>query len=210
MLKKMAFLPYAATEETFFKSLAGYFPQSDPRYIMIQRAYQVAEDAFRTKKRDGGEDYFGHLRAVALILVVHLRRRDHFLIVAALLHDIVEDYFPVWTIDRIRLEFGPEVALLVDWLTKAPVEQFKGSKEERDHAYHSRFRNAPREFFFIKLADRLHNLITLGACTEEKCRRKVEETERYYLPYAEEHLILLHELEEALEAAKKVPAAKAK
>ena len=198
-LQQMAALPYAATREMFFQSLAGHFPQSDDRYHEIERAYEVANTAFKDKKRDDGEDYMGHLRAVALILVVYLRQYDEHLIIAALLHDLVEDC-PDWTVERVRKEFGPRVALWVDYMTKSPSEK---NKVTRDKTYHSRFRNAPREFFLIKLADRLHNMLTILACTVEKRRRKIEETRVYYMPYAEKHWILLYELEEALELAER-------
>jgi len=197
MLEKMSFLSGAENRETFFKRIASFLPTLDPRYQAIEKAYNCAKDAFRDKYRETGDRYFEHLRAVALILIEYLRVEDYRLIVAALLHDIVED-IPSWTIDRVRVEFDDEVALLVEWITKPSVEEFP-SKEERNKVYYNRFRFAPREFFIIKLADRLHNLMTLWASTPEKQARKIDETKRYYLPYAEQYLILLHELEEALE-----------
>ncbi len=199
ILDKMVFLNVltaAENRESFFKRIARIFPTLDPRYKTIERAYNSAKDAFRGKTRESGERYFEHLRAVALILIEHLRIRDHVLIVAALLHDIVEDS-KYWTIDRVRVEFGDDVALLVEWLSKPPKDDFD-SKEERDSEYHSKFQSAPRNFFIIKLADRLHNIITLGACSAKKRRRKIEETRRFYLPYAERELVLVHELEKAL------------
>lgn len=182
--------------ETFFARIVLFFPILDPRYLAIERAYNVAKDAFREIKREGGQRYFEHLRAVALILIVHLRVKNHNLIIAALLHDLVEDC-PEWTIQRVRAEFGDEVALLVDFLTRPKIS---GKTDEECAAiYHERFRFAPREFFLIKLADRLHNLITLWACSPEKQRRKIAETRFHYLFWAEEHCILIHEIEGAIE-----------
>lgn len=182
--------------ETFFARIVLFFPILDPRYLAIERAYNAAKDAFREIKREGGQRYFEHLRAVALILIVHLRVKNHNIIIAALLHDLVEDC-PEWTIQRVRAEFGDEVALLVDFLTK---HKFPGKTDEECAAiYHERFRFAPREFFLIKLADRLHNLITLWACSPEKRRRKIAETRAHYLFWAEEHCILIHEIEGAIE-----------
>ncbi len=201
MLEKITFLKAAENRESFFYRIALIFPKHDPRYQMIDRAYNTAKDAFRGIYREDGERYFEHLRAVALILIDYLRVRDHNLIVAALLHDIVED-INTWSIERVGLEFGGEAALLVEWLTK-PKESVGFSKKESDLVYHKRFALAPREFFLIKLPDRLHNLITLWACSTEKMLRKIEETKRYYLPYAEKHLILLHEIEEAIENLEK-------
>lgn len=198
MTNQFKFLSAAENRELFFKRIALFFPKSDFRYQTIERAYNCAKDAFRGKFRDDGETrYFEHLRAVALIIIDYLRVKDYELIIAALLHDIVED-IPSWTIARVRAEFGDRVALLVDWLSKPPLAQFR-SKSERDRVYHLRFRNAPRDFFKIKLSDRWHNILTLSSCTPDKVDRKVEETRAYYLPYAEEQCVLIHELESALQ-----------
>lgn len=197
-MKRMKFLSSAENRESFFRRVALYYPTLDPRYRLIEKAYNDAKDAFRGVMRDDGETrYFEHIRAVALILLIYLRVRDHELIIAALLHDIVEDRAE-WTIERVRQEYGERVALLVEYLTKP---EGYADREEQERAYHSHFESAPRDFFLIKLADRFHNIYTLWACSEEKRQRKIEETRRYYLPYAERHLILLHELEEALELA---------
>lgn len=205
MIEKMLFLKAAENRESFFDRIALFLPRSDPRFKSIERAYDVAKDAFRGKFRDNCEErYFEHLRAVALILVEYLRVKDHELIIAALIHDIVED-IPYWTIERVRLEFGDRVAYLVDYMSKPALKNYT-SKVLRNRAYHDRFAFAPREFFLLKLADRLHNVITLAGCAPEKRRRKIEETKLHYLPYAEIHLILLHELEEAIAWAESLDA----
>jgi (p)ppGpp synthase/HD superfamily hydrolase len=197
MPDRMAFLSGTENHDSFFRRVALHYPSLDPRYRMIHKAYNDAKDAFRGHFRDDNETrYFEHIRAVALIVLDYLRVRDHEIIVASLLHDIVEDK-PEWTVERVRLEYGDRVAYLVQYLTKPSKEDYP-NKMERELVYHSRFEAAPREFFLIKLPDRFHNLRTLWACSEEKRRRKVVETRRYYLPYAERHLILLHEIEEAL------------
>lgn len=201
MKAQFPFLTAGENRETFFQRIEYFFPSLDPRYKTIQRAYEAAKGAFREKKREGGERYFEHLRAVALVLVDHLRIGDYELIVAALLHDIVED-IPMWSIERVQRSFGDRVALLVQWLSKPPGTSFD-SEKERDDFYHKRFRFAQRDFFLIKLADRWHNLLTLHHCSKAKQRRKIEETRLYYLPYAERELILLHEIEEAIVSIEK-------
>jgi len=183
--------------EKFFRRIRGYFATLDARYIAIEKAYDDAKDAFREKYRESGERYFEHIRAVALILIDHLRVKDYELIIAALLHDIVED-IPSWTIPRIRHEYGDTVAYYVELLTKPPLEYFDGDEAARDEAYHKRFLLAPRAFFLIKLADRLHNVMTLWDSKPEKRQRKILETKLYYMHFAETHFILLHELEAAL------------
>ena len=200
MLKeRMPFLSAAENRESFFRRIALIFPESDDRYQAILRAYNDAKDAFRGKPREDGQRYFEHLRAVALILIDYMRIDDHELIIAALLHDIVED-IPSWTIGRVREGYGNRVAKLVDYLTK-PAKSHYPNKEERISVYHRRFRKAPREFFLIKLSDRLHNLLTLAACPPEKRARKIAETKEHYVHYAELHFFLLHEIEEALAEA---------
>lgn len=191
----------AENRKTFFKRIASFLPAMDPRYKRIEKAYDFAKDAFREMEREGGGRYFEHLRAVALIVIDYLRVRDPDIIIAALLHDIVEDK-PSWTIERVRLEFGDRVALLIDYLSK-PSEKEIASSEERRKTYHARFQNAPREFFYIKLSDRLHNLLTMWSLSKGKIQRKIIESEKYYLPYAEKHTILIHELEEAIKNLKK-------
>lgn len=196
-LRGMEFLVAAEDRKSFFRRIALHYPTLDWRYKLIEQAYNDAKDAFRGKLRDDKQTrYFEHIRAVALIVLEYLRISDHEIIIAALLHDIVEDV-PAWTIERVRLKYGDRVAMLVEYLTK-PHREYP-NKIERERVYHTRFEAAPREFFFIKLADRLHNMLTLYSCPEEKRRRKIEETRRYYLPHAWKHLILAHEIEWALE-----------
>ncbi len=193
----------AGTEnrKSFFRRISLHYPTLSREYKEIERAYNYAKDAFRDKKRDGGERYFEHIRAVALILIDYLRVKDHRLIIAALLHDIVEDC-PSWTVDRVRLEFDEQVALLVEYMTKPSEKEFP-DKKDRAEAYHLRFERASRDFFLIKLADRLHNVLTLWGCTKEKRARKIAETREEYLPYAEKHFILYYELVDALEELEK-------
>ncbi len=197
-LPRMDFLNAAENRETFLRRISYLFPTLDPRYQAIEKAYNAAKDGFRGKFRDDKETrYFEHVRAVALIIIDYLKIKDYEVIVAALLHDIVEDV-PSWTIDRIRIDFGNRVALLVQYMTKPPKDAYD-TVAERDAVYHSRFEFAPRDFFFIKLADRLHNMLTLWNCTEEKQKRKIAETRAHYLPFAERHVILYHELCSAIE-----------
>lgn len=190
----------AENRKSFFKRIAEFYPRLDPRYKDIERAYDAAKKAFREDERDDGVRYFEHLRAVALILL-YLRVTDHHMIIAALLHDIVEDHPEDWPIERVAVEFGVEVAELVLYCTKPPLEEC-GTKQEQDRIYHRRFIEAPRKFFLIKLSDRLHNVMTLGTCKLEKRVRKVSETLQFYMPHAEKHFILYYELKEALEQVK--------
>ena len=187
----------AENKETFFRRISALYPTRDERYRAIAAAYEDAKDAFRGVERESGERYFEHLRAVALIIIDKLRVTDHEIIIAALLHDIVEDN-EHWTFDRVEHSYGPRVTTLLEWITKPPKAEFGGDKEARDRWYHDRFDRAPRDFFLIKLPDRLHNLWTLDACPAEKRVLKLRETEQYYIPQAIRQILLIDELEHAV------------
>jgi len=161
---------------------------------MISNAYDDAKDAFRETKRKTGERYFEHLRAVFLIQFDYLRIRDPDVLAAGFLHDIVED-IPSWTIQRVRIKYNDRVALLVDFSSK-PSEKDYPDNEERLRVYRNRCGYAPRELWEIKAPDRLHNLLCMWSLAPEEIAFKIDETERFYLPYAEKHIILIHELEE--------------
>lgn len=192
MLDKMrSILSAPRSKASFMGQVSRIFPSLDPRYKAIERAYDAMKDAFREEYREDGDRYFEHLRAVALIVMLYLRVKDFELIMAGIFHDGPED-IRYWPVDRIRREFGDRIAMYTERLKKGNVKDFS-SKEERDHAYHDLFATADRNFFLIKLSDRLHNLLTLKACSREKIDRKITETKLYYLPYAEKHLILYHE-----------------
>ena len=184
--------------EAFFRLVGRHFPRRSIEFLQIEKAYNTAKDAFRGEVREGGERYFEHLRAVTLVVMEILRVRRSDVIIAALLHDIIEDVVD-WSQDRVALEFGHEVSQLVWWVTKPCVSEYDNDKEARNRAYHQQLGSAPREAALIKLADRLHNVTTLWSTSEDKQRRKVRETQDFYLPLAEKHIILIHELEDAVE-----------
>jgi len=184
-------------KRAFMRIVGRYYPPDDVRFKCLDRAYQLAQDEFKNVYRDGGDLYFEHIRAVALIVMVYLRIRDVDVIIAALLHDIVED-IPGWNYHRVRDMFGEQVATLVWYVTKPKVEEFGGDKQARNRRYHENFLHAPRMSVVIKLADRLHNLITLWETDEDKRRRKIAETQDFYLSLAEREIVLIHEIEEAL------------
>lgn len=187
--------------DSFAKLIGKFYPKTDIRYKDIIRAYSVAKDAFRHIPRDGGDRYFEHLRAVALILIEYLFVHDHQMIVAALLHDIVED-IGEWNFDRLTNEFGERVSELVWWVTKPKEAEFK-NKAERDRHYHQQLHErAPRDAIVIKLADRLHNLVTMWEVSPEKRERKILETENFYLPLAVREMILIHEIQAILNELK--------
>jgi len=185
--------------ESFFRSVGMYYPSGSADYRLIEKAYTQTRKTCRDQKRDDGSPYFDHPRAVATIVLLYLRERDAETIAASLAHDLPEDFDKEWTHERMRVEFTDRTAELVWWITKPRVSEFSGDKERRNRHYHSLLDRAPRASMVIKLPDRLHNTLTLGQTLRDKQERKVRETQDFYLPLAERHHLLVHEIEAALD-----------
>ena len=184
------------SKDAFFRRLRMYFLKGSTGYILIEKAYNETMCAFENIKRDGGSPYFGHPEAVAIILLEHLRIRDPNVIVAAILHDNLEDLPHLgWSNEYIQSAYNEDVAELVWWVTKFDITDFGGDKKKRNAHYHVHLQSAPRRAIIIKLADRLHNIMTLWDCDKKKQERKIQETWDFYIPRAEEHTVLIHELE---------------
>lgn len=183
----------------FFGIVTRHYPPMSREHCIIERAYDTAEAAFSDEVRESnGDAYFEHPRCVTLIVMEYMRVRDVDVIVAALLHDLPEHKRKEWPFERLVIEFNQRIAELVWWVTKPPLEDFGGDKEARDRFYHNNLSRAPREAIIVKLADRLHNLLTTWGLHEAKQRRKVRETQDFYHPLAERWILLIHEIEAAL------------
>ena len=164
-------------------------------FDMIDRAYALAEQAHSTQRRRSGEPYICHPLSVAQILIE--LGMDSESIAAALMHDVAEDTDV--TIDDIRAKFGPEVALLVDGVTK--LTQIKFSNVEDRQAENLRkmllAMSQDVRVMIIKLCDRLHNMRTGDAWPEQKRRDKALETMEVYAPIA--HRLGISNIKEELE-----------
>ena len=149
---------------------------------LIDRALRFSASAHRGQKRMSGDDFISHSVAVASILADQLL--DSTSIAAALLHDVVEDS-DVSTGD-IEGEFGSEIAGIVDGLTKIAHLTFRSSAEEQVENYRKLLLSIARDarVIIIKLADRLHNMRTLGHLPEERRSRIALETREIYAPLA--------------------------
>ena len=149
---------------------------------LLARAYQVSAQAHEGQKRVSGDDFVSHSVAVATILAE--QQMDSTTIAAALLHDVVEDSDV--SLDQIRRDFGPEVANLVDGLTKLSSLTFRSSAEEQAENYRKLLLSVAKDarVIIIKLADRLHNMRTLEHLDAEKQRRIALETREIYAPLA--------------------------
>ena len=149
---------------------------------LIERAWQLSSRAHRGQKRWSGDEAVTHGVAVARILVEsHLDSQS---IASGLLHDVVEDTDV--TIGDIEKEFGPEVAGIVDGLTKISTLTFRSTAEEQAENYRKLLVSVARDarVVIIKLADRLHNMRTLEHLPPEKQRRIATETREIYAPLA--------------------------
>jgi guanosine-3',5'-bis(diphosphate) 3'-pyrophosphohydrolase len=149
---------------------------------LIEQAYDVAREAHATQVRRSGEPYIGHPLGVAMILAD--LGLDDVTIAGALLHDAVED--TTVTLADIDARFGPSVAAIVDGVTKLDRLQF--SSKEAQHAATIRkmlvAMASDIRVLLIKLADRLHNMRTIGSLPIEKQRRIAQETIDVYAPLA--------------------------
>ena len=147
---------------------------------LLTRAYRMSAQAHRGQKRQSGDDYVSHSVAVATILAE--QQMDSVSIAAALLHDVVEDSDV--SVDDIRRTFGPEVAELVDGLTKLSTLTFRSTVEEQAENYRKLLLSVAKDarVIIIKLADRLHNMRTLEHLDPEKRRRIALETREIYAP----------------------------
>ncbi|GAB6929396.1 GTP diphosphokinase [Paenibacillus sp. JCM 10914] len=154
----------------------------EPDLLRIQEAYQFAEQAHHGQVRKSGEPYILHPLAVADIVVN--MQMDTLSIIAALLHDVVED--TTVSLEQIREQFGDTCAMLVDGLTKLERIQFRSKEEQQNENYRKMFIAMARDIrvIVIKLADRLHNMRTLKYQSEESQRRISYETLEIFCPIA--------------------------
>ena len=193
MLKevKRVILKYR-TKKCFMRRVAIHYGYNTAGYTLIKSAYELARKEFRGILRHSGEPYFYHKLAVAVILMEYLQVHDDAnLIAAALLHDLLEDV-PTWTRKRLAVQLNDDVARLVLSVTKPDASLFK-SRQKFDEGTFRKVSMYGLRSIKLKLADRLHNMITLW-CEPKKAVAKTLETLRYVLPLAVEANVLWQEL----------------
>ena len=167
--------------EDLIRRIRKYHPEDD--MDLVRRAYHYAEKAHENQKRKSGEPYFSHPCAVAVILTDLML--DATTIAAGLLHDCVEDVDGV-TQEIIRQEFGQEVELLVDGVTKLSQLNFASREEAQAETLRKMFLAMAKDIrvVLIKLADRLHNMRTLKYQRPERQIPIARETLDIYAPLA--------------------------
>ena len=162
----------------------------------VYRAYLFGAEAHEGQKRLSGEPYIYHPVAVARILAK--LRMDHKCLMAAILHDVIED--TPTAKDQLAEIFDPEIAELVDGVSKLTHLKFRSRAEAQAENFRKMLLAMTRDIrvIMIKLADRLHNMRTLGVMRPDKARRIARETLDIYAPIANRLGInsIRHELEE--------------
>jgi guanosine-3',5'-bis(diphosphate) 3'-pyrophosphohydrolase len=197
--------------ESIINRVHSYNPQADTE--VIRRAYEFAAEAHKDQKRLTGDPYITHPLAAAAILSD--LEMDSESIAAALLHDVVEDQGK--SVDEIKSRFGEEVAMLVDGVTKLKLADFDVDEDEEEakrddvpKKKRAEFRRGAenlRKIFLamardlrvmvIKLADRLHNMMTLEGLPEDRRLKVARETMQIYAPLA--HRLGIWKIKWALE-----------
>ena len=175
------FTPPEELYQTLINKVLEYHPNTD--ITMIEKAYKIASKAHEGQLRKSGEPYIMHPLCVAIILAE--LELDKETIVAGILHDVIED--TVMTTEEISAEFSPEIALLVDGVTKLTQLNFSQDKIElQAENLRKMFLAMAKDIrvILIKLADRLHNLRTLQYQTPAKQIEKARETMDIYSPIA--------------------------
>ena len=171
--------------DQLFQALPPNFTRKE--YELLLRAYTVASYAHRDQQRESGEPYMAHPIAVTKILVE--MRMDVSTLAAGLLHDVAED--TEFTIEYIQENFGPVIAMLVDGVTK--LKRINELGNTRSAMSDSKAESLRKMFLamvedirvvLIKLADRLHNMRTLGSQKDFKRRRIARETLEIFAPLA--------------------------
>ncbi|HET7534049.1 MAG TPA: bifunctional (p)ppGpp synthetase/guanosine-3',5'-bis(diphosphate) 3'-pyrophosphohydrolase [Nocardioidaceae bacterium] len=164
--------------EPLFRAVRTNHPKAD--LALLERAYLVAEKAHGTQTRKSGDPYITHPLAVATILAdIGMTEPT---LCAALLHDTVED--TSYTLEELRNDFGEEVALLVDGVTKLDKVKYGDSAQAETIRKMIVAMSRDIRVLVIKLADRLHNMRTLRYLKQDTQERKARETLEIFAPLA--------------------------
>ncbi len=166
--------------QTLIEEIPKYQPHAD--LDLVQRAYRFSEQSHQGQHRASGEPYLSHPLEVAGLLVDF--KMDVTTITAGLLHDVLED--TATTKDDLSREFGADIAELVDGVTKIGKLAFSSREERQAENFRKMVVAMARDIrvLMIKLADRLHNMRTLGYLPPEKAKTIAQETLDIYAPLA--------------------------
>ena len=176
-------LPTASLDEaatSFVKRILEIDPRIQPE--LCEKAFRFSWNAHREQVRKSGEPFLAHPVAVAFILAE--QKLDPVTIAAGLLHDVLED--TAVTREALAAEFGEEIALLVDGVTKIRTFQMKSMQERQAETYRKMLLSMAKDLrvIIIKFADRLHNLRTLKYLDPDRIQAIASETLEIYAPLA--------------------------
>ena len=160
----------------------------------IHDAYLFAKEAHKEQRRKSGEPYIMHPLAVARIVANELGLAAN-PIIAAFLHDVVED--TQYTIEDVKERYGEDVAFLVNVVTKKKKKQYESSKQIDNYKQMLASLHYDIRALLIKLADRLHNMRTLSSMRPDKQMKIAGETDYFYAPLA--HRLGLYHIKRELE-----------
>ncbi len=203
----MAFLEDATSQSSFFRRMKAFYGGRSEAYKKIEWTDMLTQELFSGEYRLTGEEYIIHPRSVALIATELVKVHDYQVIVGCIIHDNRE-YAEVygtnqWDTKFVQSWFDPRVERLLASQTM-PCVRGKMTREKAHEIYYRRMSESEcadsRDFFEIKLPDRLHNLWTLSSdiMPVGKVREKIVETEVHYVPHAVRHGILVQEFREVL------------
>ncbi len=185
LLSRLPFVSSGAPEDDggvdlLLRKVRGYNPKADVR--QVQRAFDFAEESHRGQLRKSGEPFIRHPLGVAHILAD--LGMDTTTLVSALLHDVVED--TALSLEKIESDFGPEVGAIVDGLTKLDRIEYRTREQQQAENVRKMIVAMARDIrvLIIKLADRLHNMRTLGALPRRRQEEIATETLEIYAPLA--------------------------
>jgi len=174
-------IPGSVSIEDIINQIKTYHQDPEGK-VLVERAYQYAANAHNGQYRISGDQYISHPLGVAKILAD--LQLDVITISAAILHDVVEDTSV--TLEDIEKEFGKEIAMLVDGVTKLSRIEYKSKEEQQLENYRKMFLAMAKDIrvVLIKLADRLHNMRTLKYMPTAKQREIAQETLEIFAPLA--------------------------
>ncbi len=175
------------------EKVSAYLPKKQVDYV--RAAYILARDAHEGQTRSSGDPYITHPVAVACILAD--MKLDHETLMAALLHDVIED--TDYSKEDLSLAFGETVAELVEGVSKLDKLKFSSTQEAQAENFRKMLMAMVQDIrvILIKLSDRTHNMRTLGSLKPEKRRRIALETLEIYAPLA--HRLGIHDIKNELE-----------
>lgn len=167
--------------EALARMLEGYLPEE--QIAQVRRAAAFAKNVHDGQQRSSGEPYVYHPLAVARILAE--MRLDHTTLISAILHDVIED--TGISREQIATEFGSDVAMLVDGVSKIAKIEGRTRAEMQAESFRKLLLAMTQDLrvILVKLADRLHNMRTLGHMSGDKRRRIARETLDIYAPIAQ-------------------------